>query len=139
MQYVLSLKNIQQIAIEFIQKYKQHKVFVFYAEMGTGKTTFIIELLKTMGIDHPEGSPTYSLVNSYESSQYGKIYHFDLYRLNSIEEIYDIGIEEMLFDEDAFCFIEWPEKIEHLLPDTTIKVKIIKDDLGNRTILIENE
>ena len=91
--------------------------------MGTGKTTFISALLQAMGVEDIEGSPTYSLVNVYESKMYGRIYHFDLFRIESEEEALDIGIEEMLYS-NSYCFIEWPSKIDGLLPEDTVHVKM---------------
>jgi len=112
------------------------KVFAFKGQMGVGKTTFILSILKAMGIEDIEGSPTYSLVNSYESVAFGKVNHFDLYRLESEEEAYDIGIEEMLYN-DAYCFIEWPEKIVSLLPDTTVWVNFQMNDNLERIVTFE--
>ena len=118
-----SLADLPQAAETFFNAIGDAKVFAFNAEMGNGKTTFISALLNYMGITELEGSPTYSLVNIYESDQYGKIHHFDLYRIESEEEAFDIGIEEMLYS-NHFCFIEWPDKIENLLPEGTKNVSI---------------
>ena len=107
------------------------------AEMGTGKTTFILALLRAMGIENPEGSPTYSLVNSYESPMYGKVFHFDLYRIQDEEEAYDIGIEEMLYENSAYCFIEWAENIKNLLPLNTVFVSMTINENGERIIKID--
>ena len=120
---IRSLAELPNAALDFIERVGHRKVFAFQAEMGAGKTTFIMALLKAMGIEDPDGSPTYSLVNSYDSPMYGRIYHFDFYRIDDIEEAFDIGVEEMLYD-DAICFIEWPEKIPHLLPVDTCHVFI---------------
>lgn len=137
MEFVIhSLHEIQDVAARFLKEYGHRKVFAFDAGMGTGKTTFILGLLKAMGIEDPEGSPTYSLVNAYHSPMYGKVYHFDVYRLNSEEEAYDIGVEEMLYD-GSYCFIEWPEKIRNLLPHNTIWVYIRKNEHDDRIISIE--
>lgn len=133
---IQSLADLQNAALEFIERVGHRKVFAFQAEMGAGKTTFITALLKAMGIEDPDGSPTYSLVNSYESPMYGKIFHFDFYRINDIEEAFDIGVEEMLYD-DAMCFIEWPEKISEILPDNVIWSYIRVNEDGTRTITIE--
>jgi tRNA threonylcarbamoyladenosine biosynthesis protein TsaE len=127
---------IPTVAKQFLEDHPQGKVFAFDAEMGVGKTTFITGLLKAMGINELEGSPTYSLVNVYDSVMFGKIYHFDVYRLKSEEEAYDIGIEEMLYG-GGVCFIEWPEKIANLLPDNTIWVYIRNQDDNTRTITVE--
>ena len=89
MQYLLpDLNSIPKVASQFLTDFGHRKIFAFEAVMGTGKTTFILGLLRAMGIEHPEGSPTYSLVNSYESPMYGKVYHFDLYRIEDEEEAY---------------------------------------------------
>jgi tRNA threonylcarbamoyladenosine biosynthesis protein TsaE len=98
--------------------------------MGAGKTTFIQNILRAMGIENTHGSPTYSLVNEYKSPFYGSVFHFDLYRLNSEEEAFDIGIEEMIYG-GGICFIEWPDKVLHLLPENTLFVKIrLNEDLN---------
>lgn len=137
MQFTIhSLHEIQDVAARFLSEFEHRKVFAFEAEMGTGKTTFILALMKAMGIEELEGSPTYSLVNSYESNMYGKVYHFDVYRLKNEEEAYDIGMEEMLYD-GSYCFIEWPEKIKNLLPDNTIWVYIRKNEANERLISVE--
>ncbi|TNE72380.1 MAG: tRNA (adenosine(37)-N6)-threonylcarbamoyltransferase complex ATPase subunit type 1 TsaE [Bacteroidetes bacterium] len=133
---IQQLDDIHEAAKEFLEKVGHWKLFAFQAEMGSGKTTFIQALLNCMGIEDPDGSPTYSLVNSYESPMYGKIYHFDLYRIESEEEAYDIGIEEMLYG-DGMCFIEWPEKISELLPDNVIWSYIRVNQDGSRTISID--
>lgn len=137
MQFTIhSLHEIQDVAARFLSELEHRKVFAFDAEMGTGKTTFILALLKAMGIEEVDGSPTYSLVNSYESNMYGKVYHFDVYRLKNEEEACDIGIEEMLYD-GSYCFVEWPEKIKNLLPDNTIWVYIRKNEANERLISVE--
>ncbi len=128
-----SLRDLPSVAQAFLEKFGDKRVFAFDGEMGAGKTNFISELLKAMGIHDIEGSPTYSLVNVYDSPMYGKIYHFDVYRLKNLTEAYDIGIEEMLYS-DSKCFIEWPEKIEELLPNDTIWVYIRKKDKEKRTL-----
>lgn len=133
---IRSLAEIPNAALDFIERVGHRKVFAFQAEMGAGKTTFITALLKAMGIEDPDGSPTYSLVNSYDSPMYGRIYHFDFYRIDDIEEAFDIGVEEMLYD-DAICFIEWPEKISEILPDNVIWSYIRVNEDGTRTITID--
>ena len=136
---IIELKTIDDLpfaAKTFLEETDNRKVFAFDGQMGVGKTTFIVSLLKAMGIEDIEGSPTYSLVNSYGSVAFGKIHHFDLYRLNSEEEAFDIGIEEMLYGGD-YCFIEWPQKIENLLPENTIWVRIRNNEQNERTISIE--
>lgn len=134
--HIQDIKEIPHIAQQFLEEFGHNKVFAFDGEMGVGKTTFISALLTAMGIADLEGSPTYSLVNVYDSKMFGKIYHFDVYRLKSEMEAYDIGIEEMLYG-GGICFIEWPEKIANLLPDNTIWVYIRKKDDNSRTITVE--
>lgn len=138
MQYTIPDTNsIQAVASQFLTDLGHRKIFAFEAAMGTGKTTFILGLLRAMGIENPEGSPTYSLVNTYESPMYGKVYHFDLYRIENVEEAYDIGIEEMLYENTAYCFIEWAEKIKSLLPPNTVKVKMSVNANGERVLDVE--
>lgn len=119
------IKNIDEIsnAAKSILNYsKNRKIFSFYGELGVGKTTLIKEMCKQLEAE--EGSsPTFALINEYKTRQGNIIYHFDLYRLKYQSEIFDIGYEEYIHSGN-YCFIEWPEKIESLLPDNTIKVKI---------------
>jgi tRNA threonylcarbamoyladenosine biosynthesis protein TsaE len=134
--HIETLNDIPRAAKEFLDLVGHRRKFAFDAEMGAGKTTFITTLLSCMGVEENEGSPTYSLVNCYDSPMYGPIYHFDLYRINDLEEAFDIGIEEMLYS-DAICFIEWPEKIRELLPENTIWSYISKNDDDSRTLTID--
>lgn len=133
---IQNLENIPATAQLFLEEFLHNKVFAFDGEMGAGKTTFISALLSAMGIQELEGSPTYSLVNTYDSAMYGKVYHFDVFRLKDEREAFDIGIEEMLYN-GGICFIEWPEKIANLLPDNTIWVYIRKLDDNSRTLTVE--
>ena len=133
-----SLEYLPSAAKTFLEETDNRKVFAFEGQMGAGKTTFIVSLLKAMGVEDIEGSPTYSLVNTYDSVAFGRINHFDLYRLNSEEEAFDIGIEEMLYCGD-YCFIEWPSKIENLLPENTIWVRISINDENERIVSVEIE
>ncbi len=131
-----SLEDVPFVAKEVLEQLGNRKVLAFYAEMGSGKTTLITAILRAMGIEHPEGSPTYSLVNSYESAYYGEVLHFDVYRLNSIEEAMDAGVEEMLYS-GAYCLVEWAELIEPLLPDDLMKVKILVTEGGERLVQVD--
>jgi tRNA threonylcarbamoyladenosine biosynthesis protein TsaE len=134
--HIQNLEDIPATAQLFLEEFLHNKVFAFDGEMGAGKTTFISALLSAMGIQELEGSPTYSLVNTYDSAMYGKVYHFDVFRLKDEREAFDIGIEEMLYN-GGICFIEWPEKIANLLPDNTIWVYIRKLDDNSRTLTVE--
>jgi tRNA threonylcarbamoyladenosine biosynthesis protein TsaE len=134
--HLTSLNDLPSAAQLFLEQFGHNKIFAFEAEMGSGKTTFITAILQAMGIEEVEGSPTYSLVNVYESAMYGKVFHFDVYRLKSEDEALDIGIEEMLYG-GGMCFVEWPEKIQNLLPENTIWVYIRKNEDETRTITID--
>lgn len=137
-----SLKNTSElpaVAKEILEFAQDKKIFCFYGDLGAGKTTLIKELCRQLGASDAGSSPTFSLVNEYKSAtptlKGGKdqgsplgaegltIYHFDLYRLKSESEIYDIGYEDYIFSGN-YCFIEWPEKIEKLLPENVVKIKI---------------
>ncbi len=114
-------------------------VYAFSGEMGAGKTTFIGALCKELGVeDDFAGSPTFSIINEYRSDTTAElIYHFDLYRIESIDEAFDIGVEDY-FDSGALCLLEWPERIADILPNDTVDVRITVNDDGSRTISIDN-
>lgn len=114
MEITFSLDKIDEIA-EKILTLSKHKIFLLEGEMGVGKTTLTKAIAKQLGVKEVTSSPTFSLVNEYQSDD-GLLYHFDLFRLEDLSEAYDIGIEEYL-DSDNFCFIEWPEKIMSILPE----------------------
>jgi len=137
MEIQYSLNDISNTAKEILCN-AQHKVFLFYGEMGMGKTTLIKELTKQLGVKEQASSPTFSLVNEYISKQDETVYHFDFYRINHEEEAYDIGLEEYLY-RDAWCFIEWPTVLENLLPLECVKLTISKNDDNSRTLLLENQ
>jgi tRNA threonylcarbamoyladenosine biosynthesis protein TsaE len=133
---VHTIDDLPDVAQLFLSHFENQKVFAFIGEMGAGKTTFICSLLAEMGITEIEGSPTYSLVNVYTSPSYGKVFHFDVYRLNNQVEALDMGIEEMFFSGE-YCFIEWPEKVDKLLPDNTVWVNIRSLEDNTRIITTE--
>ena len=135
---VNSIDSLKDIVIDLLELLNGHQVVALEGQMGAGKTTFVQQVLKAMGIEELEGSPTYSLINQYESPFYGTVYHLDLYRLNSLEEIFDIGIEELLYQK-CICLIEWPEKMIELLPDNTIWVYLRVEEDFSRTITIKND
>jgi tRNA threonylcarbamoyladenosine biosynthesis protein TsaE len=101
--------------------------------MGAGKTTFIKAICEEMGVDDVITSPTFAIVNEYETSEEDTIYHFDFYRIKKIEEVYDMGYEEYFYSGNL-CFIEWPELIEDLLPEDATKVTIEEAEDGSRVI-----
>ena len=122
------------ISKEIFEKFKS-KVFLFYGEMGVGKTAFIKSICKHLNVIDVVSSPTFSIVNQYVNDQDEFMYHFDFYRTHNKNEIFDIGYEEYLFS-DSFCFIEWPERLENLLPNKYIEIKMKLRD-GNRVIKIK--
>ena len=119
---IADICELPSVASTILQFAKGCKVFTFYADMGAGKTTLIKELCKQLGSHDNFSSPTYSIVNEYTVPT-GKIYHMDCYRLKNAGEALDIGLEDYL-NGDNYCFIEWPELIEHFLPADVIKISI---------------
>lgn len=129
-------EDLRSVSTAFLNDFKGYNVFAFRGEMGAGKTTFIRYLAKAMGVTDDVSSPTYGYVNEYTCPYYGTLYHFDLYRIASEEEAYNIGIEEYIYD-DAIVFLEWAENIENLLPENCVWVTITTDESGERTINVE--
>ncbi len=130
-----SLEKISETAKEFISLTKGHKRFAFYGSMGAGKTTFIIALCKELGAVDTVNSPTFTIINEYQSNTGNPIYHLDFYRIKNISELYDIGIEDY-FNDDVYSFIEWPEKAEQILPADIVKVFIEVIDKDKRELKI---
>lgn len=129
-----NLEEIQETALDFIRLMGDHTVFAFYGEMGAGKTTFIKSVCEALGVEDVINSPTFAIVNEYRSSTTGELmYHFDFYRINKLSEAEDIGTEDYFYS-GALCFIEWPEKIDELLPYDVVKVSITVNDDDSRTI-----
>lgn len=126
-----SLEELDALAKEIISLLK-HKIVLFEGDLGAGKTTFIKTLTKELGSTDDVSSPTFSIVNEYEIPA-GKIYHFDLYRIQSEDEALDFGMEEYL-DSGNYCFIEWPDIIKDLLSEEFHTIKI-SSEAGQRTII----
>jgi len=120
-----SIASLPEAAHEFMAQMGDETVYAFTGEMGAGKTTFINALSRELGVeDDPTGSPTFAIINEYRSDTTAElIYHFDLYRIENLEQALDIGIEDYL-DSGALCFIEWPDRIDDILPDDTVRVNI---------------
>jgi tRNA threonylcarbamoyladenosine biosynthesis protein TsaE len=125
------LKDLPKIANQIVLK-ATSKTILFYGEMGVGKTTLIKEIAKRIGVNEMINSPTFSIVNEYELED-DKLFHFDCYRLESEEEALDIGIEDYLFSSH-WNLIEWPEKIENLVPEKKMIIDFIKNKNGSRTL-----
>ena len=132
MEILYGLEEVDTIAKQLLDK-ASSRTFLFYGQVGAGKTTLIKSLAKQLGVTDTINSPTFSLVNEHITATGEKFFHFDLYRLNSLEEALDIGIEDYL-DSDAWIFIEWPERIIPLLVTGIHKVEIIRQDTGQRLL-----
>lgn len=132
-----SVSELPTLAKQLIQLYSDSTIFAFYAPMGAGKTTFIKTLCAELGVKDSISSPTFSIVNEYLAANRKKIFHFDFYRIKSLSEAYDMGYEDYLYS-DAYCFIEWPEKIEELLPENYVKVSISIGNGEQRIFTVEN-
>nr|WP_320057591.1 tRNA (adenosine(37)-N6)-threonylcarbamoyltransferase complex ATPase subunit type 1 TsaE [uncultured Bacteroides sp.] len=129
-----SLDQIHEAAKKFIAAIDENTVFALYGKMGAGKTTFVKAICEELGVTDVINSPTFAIVNEYRSEETAElIYHFDFYRINKLEEVYDMGYEDYFYS-GALCFIEWPELVEELLPGNTIKVSIEEQEDGSRMV-----
>jgi tRNA threonylcarbamoyladenosine biosynthesis protein TsaE len=137
--HVASIEALPQAAEEFVGLMDDRTIYAFNGEMGAGKTTFISALCQALGVDAEEAnSPSFAIINEYRSDTTAElIYHFDLYRLESVEEALEIGVEDY-FDSGALCLLEWPERIEVLLPDDTVRVDTKVNDDNSRDIIIND-
>ena len=135
MKATYTLDQLPKIAKKIISHTKNKKTILFYAEMGAGKTTLIKEIIKQLGVTDNVSSPTFSLVNEYFSEKNGLIYHFDFYRIEDEEEALDMGIDDYFY-ANAWCFIEWAERIENLIPLDSCVVNIDIVDEQTRTITL---
>lgn len=132
-----SLADIDKAAARFAGIMKGHTIFAFYGGLGAGKTTFIKAVCRLLGTNDTITSPSFAIVNEYALPQPGKsIYHFDFYRIRQLTEVYDIGYEDYFYSGNP-CFIEWPELIEALLPDDTVRIHITTHPDNSRTLDID--
>ena len=118
-----NLEQLNTIAKQILDYTSTHKKFAFYGEIGVGKTTLIKALSLHLGVNDTVSSPTFSIVNEYQAYERSKIYHFDFYRINDETEAYDLGYEEYFFS-DAYCFVEWSEKIPNLIHENMVQIKM---------------
>ncbi len=131
---IKNIDELESISQEIINLSEKNSVFCFYGNLGAGKTTLIKKICKTLHVSDSISSPTYPIINEYHYPN-GIIYHIDLYRLNSIEEALNIGLEEYLYSGNL-CFIEWPDNFKSIIPDKHINIFIRKLEDESRTIEI---
>jgi tRNA threonylcarbamoyladenosine biosynthesis protein TsaE len=130
---VSDLSQLQKTAELLLENFPEERVFAFYGAMGAGKTTFIKAICKELGSEDYVTSPTFALINEYSTSSGSVIYHFDFYRIKKIEEAFDLGYEDYIYSGN-YCFIEWPEMIESLLPAGIVEVRIKETEKNKRSI-----
>lgn len=115
--------ELPEVAKKLLQAYPNERIFGFYGEMGAGKTTLIKEICKVLGVKNITSSPSFAIVNEYTSANNEPVYHFDFYRIEKLDDAYQIGFEDYL-NSDYYCFIEWTEKVEPILKGDFVKVEI---------------
>jgi len=132
-----TLQEIDAAAEQFLGEVSGHDVIAFYAPMGAGKTTFTSAICRCLGVEDAVCSPTFTIINEYESRDGDKVYHFDFYRIDKMREALDLGLDDYFYS-GSLCLIEWPEKIEALLPEDCLAVSISVDGNGCRHITWED-
>jgi tRNA threonylcarbamoyladenosine biosynthesis protein TsaE len=133
---VKGLAQLSEAAKQLLDFTRNEKVFLFFGDMGVGKTTFIKSICCQLGVLDMVSSPTYAIVNEYVNKDVFSIYHFDFYRLKTDAEVLDLGFEEYL-NSNSYCFIEWPERISSYWPKQYVKVKLASLNDSDRTISVE--
>jgi len=129
-----AVDDLHDISGEILSLFPQARIYALHGEMGVGKTTLVKYFCRQLGVADLVNSPTFSIVNEYAGRHGIRIFHFDFYRINKLEEIYDMGYEEYFFSGD-YCFIEWPEKLQFLLPVDSVRI-YMEDRNGERSIRI---
>ena len=130
---IKGINDIDRAAAEFLKRIADRKFVAFFAPMGAGKTTFTTAICRALGVTDPVGSPTFAIINEYMKADGEPMYHFDFYRINKLSEAIDIGLEDYLYS-GYLCIMEWPENIEELLPEDTLRVDIRVNPDGSRTL-----
>lgn len=131
--HINGVDDYSAAARDFVSGMGNNRIYAFYGGMGAGKTTFIKAVCEELGVDDAVNSPTFAIVNEYATRDGDTVYHFDFYRIKNIGEVYNMGYEEYIYS-DAYVFMEWPELVEELLPEETVKVYIGENTDGTRTI-----
>ena len=132
---IRSLAELPEAARSFIDAIGDRRVFTFDAPMGAGKTTFIAEVCRQLGVEETVNSPSFSIINEYRDARGDTVYHFDFYRLRDAAEALEIGAEDYFYS-GALCLIEWPERVAAIIPDEAVPVRIETSDDGSRTITL---
>jgi tRNA threonylcarbamoyladenosine biosynthesis protein TsaE len=130
------IADLERAAAEFLDKIGDSSLVAFYAPMGSGKTTFTTAICKVLGVTDPVGSPTFAIVNEYLRADGDYMYHFDFYRINKLSEAVEIGLDDYLYS-GCLCIMEWPENVEELLPEDTLRVNITVNPDLSRTLTWE--
>lgn len=130
---IKGLDTIDEAAKEFLQEIGDNKIIALYGSMGAGKTTFVTALCRVLGVEDVVNSPTFTIVNEYQTEEGEPVFHFDFYRIKSLREVEDLGFEEYVYS-DCLCLMEWPEMIEEMLPEETVKASISEQEDGTRLI-----
>ncbi len=130
---IRDLADLDRAAAEFLEKIGDSRLVAFYAPMGAGKTTFTTALCRQLGVTDAVCSPTFTIINEYVTSSGESMYHFDFYRISKLSEATEIGLEDYLYS-GCLCIMEWPENVEELLPDETLRVSITVNPDGSRTL-----
>jgi len=131
---VNSIKELPHAATKLLESLGDNKLIAFYGKMGAGKTTFIKVICEALGVLEIVNSPTFSIINQYETEQGELVNHFDFYRLETYQEALDIGIFDY-WDSGDFCLMEWPEKVEKLLPEECVYLEIAEEELSGSRII----
>ena len=135
---IQDLQDLDRAAGAFLEAIGDRRLIALYGSMGAGKTTFTMAVCKRLGVrEDAVSSPTFAIVNEYRTGTGEPMYHFDFYRIERLEEAYDIGLYDYL-DSGCLCLMEWPENIEDLLPEETLKVHITVHPDGSRTLSWED-
>ena len=134
---IKGIEDLDMAAAEFLKEIGDTTLVAFYAPMGSGKTTFTTAICRVLGVTDPVGSPTFAIVNEYLREDGDSLYHFDFYRINKLAEAIEIGLYDYL-DSGCLCIMEWPENIEDLLPEETLKVSISVNPDMSRTVSWED-
>ncbi|MBO7161000.1 MAG: tRNA (adenosine(37)-N6)-threonylcarbamoyltransferase complex ATPase subunit type 1 TsaE [Paludibacteraceae bacterium] len=134
--HIPNTQSLPQAAAAFLQTIGNAKLLAFYGAMGVGKTTFVKALCEAMGVQDVVNSPTFAIVNEYTDAQGEAVYHFDFYRIKKQAELFDLGFDNYL-DSGCFCLMEWPELVEELLPDETLRIHLVEQADGSRLLTFD--